>query len=154
MEDQQDWGLMAPIFQWTLRTTCKVFNGQYTPYETVLGLKPRMPLDSLLTAPTAVSRQPADKYVDDLVRYLKKVHEYVEKQHRLVRDKERETRARRLGAGQVLEVGDYVVFRDHRPAPTGSSERFRTPWRQTIYQIHENHSRWGTRGAGEIVRDM
>ena len=137
MDDQADWDLMAPIFQWTVRTTCKVFNGQYTPYEIVLGLKPRMPLDSPLAQPTAVLRQRGDQYVNDLVAYLKKVHEYVGKQHRLVRDKELEAKARQLGAGQTVDVGDYAIFRENRPILDGSSARFRIPWRQVIYQVHD-----------------
>jgi hypothetical protein len=137
MTDQEDWDLMAPIFQWTVRTTCKLFNGMYTPYETLLGIKPRMPLDSLLTAPVAVSRVRPEQYVNDLVAYLKRVHTYVQRQHKLVRDKEQEARARHMGIGQCIDVGDYVMYRDNRPITDGSSERFRVPWRQVIYQVRD-----------------
>ena len=137
MQDNSDWDLMAPIFQWTVRTTTKIFNGMYTPYETLLGLKPRMPLDTILQSPIAAERQSPDKYVRDLVAYLKKVHTYVQKQHKLVRDKEQEARVKNLGIGQSLEVGDYVFLKDNRPITDGRSERFRVPWRDTIYQIHD-----------------
>ena len=137
MESQTDWDLMCPIFQWTVRTTLKVFNELYTPYETLLGLKPRMPLDSVLQSPIAPERVSAHDYVRDLVMYLKRVHAYVQKQHKMVRDREQEARVRHLGTGQVFQVGDYVMYKDSRPITDGSSERFRVAWRDTVYQVHD-----------------
>ena len=48
MESTQDWDLMCYVFVWTIRTSAKLFNGSFTPYEVVTGLKPRSPLDAVL----------------------------------------------------------------------------------------------------------
>ena len=58
MHEFQDWDRIAPIFQWTVRTTAKVFNANYTPYKIVLGLKPRLPLDAQLAVPSFVKKLP------------------------------------------------------------------------------------------------
>ena len=39
MQDfDRDWDLVAALFQWTVRTNCKVYNGSFTPYEIITGL--------------------------------------------------------------------------------------------------------------------
>ena len=45
------WDLIAPLFQWLVRTSCKIYNGRFTPYEIITWMKPRTALDSLLSAP-------------------------------------------------------------------------------------------------------
>ena len=37
IEFDRRWDVIAPLFQWTVRTSCKVLNGHYTPYEIVTG---------------------------------------------------------------------------------------------------------------------
>ena len=39
MEEYKDWDLQAQISVWSM-----IYNGQYTPYETITGLKPRWPI--------------------------------------------------------------------------------------------------------------
>ena len=63
-----EWDTLAALFAWTVRTTAKEFNGQYTPYEIVLGMKPRLSLDTLFT-PSVVEQIPQERYVFELIRY-------------------------------------------------------------------------------------
>ena len=49
MSQFHDWDRVAPLFQWTVRTSAKKFDALYTPYEVVLGLKPRQLLDATLS---------------------------------------------------------------------------------------------------------
>ena len=103
MSQFHDWDQVAPLFQWTVRTSAKKFNALYTPYEVVLGLKPRQLLDASFS-PAIVRKQPVEDYVKDLVNYLKKVHVQVaEHQHR-VRDHEQGQRLRQRGVGGDLQV--------------------------------------------------
>ena len=133
MTDVTKWDDVAPLFQWVVRTTCKEFNGTYTPYETITGLKPRLALDSLV-APTFVTKVSTETYVQDLVTYLKKLHKFVDEQHTRIREREAEARLRRLGTGEPLKVGDYVLYKS-RDKTEGISDRFKPNWRSTIYQI-------------------
>ena len=55
----------------------------------------------------------------------------------MIRDKEGQAKTRQLGSGQVLEVGDFVMFRDMRPGTPGISDRFKARWRTEIFQIQE-----------------
>ena len=69
------WDRVVPIFRWVVNTTTKLFNGSYSPYEVITGMKPRSPIDAILTMPGTVKRVSVDEYVSDLVKYLKEVHE-------------------------------------------------------------------------------
>ena len=40
MESEKDWDLVANVFVWTIRTTAEIFNGEFSPYEVITGLKP------------------------------------------------------------------------------------------------------------------
>lgn len=82
MADVQNWDVVAPIFQWTVRTTAKFFSGCFTPYEIVTGLKPRSPLDAVLGTGTTVRPVSKEAYVHDLVKYLKEVHKIVDERHK------------------------------------------------------------------------
>ena len=104
------WDLIAPVFMWTVRTTAKVFNGNYTPYETLFGIKPRLSLDALFS-PTDVETISIDNYVSSLITYIKRVHKHVNEWHTKQREIENESQARRLGIGEPFQVGDYVMYR-------------------------------------------
>ena len=137
MENDRDWDLIANIFVWTIRTAAKVFNGMYTPYEIITGLKPRSPLDAVLTQPSTLERVPHSQYVRELVSYLKNVHKVVETHHARVRDEQQTTKYRQLGPGTSLAVGDYVLVRkehDH-----GVSYRFQDRHFDEPFQIVEAH---------------
>ena len=126
--------VVAPLFQWTVRTSCKVFNGSFTPYEIITGLKPRTPLDGLLNTPAVVQSMPVDSYVTDLIQYLRKVHGVVESEHRRVRNAEQELQWRRHVGDTHFAVGDFVLLkRGH--FPVGDSKKSQAPNFDTVYQI-------------------
>ena len=66
-EFDDQWDITAPLFQWHVRTTVKVYNGRHTAYEIVTGLKPRMPTDAMLSTPSVIKKIDQNTYVDDLV---------------------------------------------------------------------------------------
>jgi hypothetical protein len=136
MNSTRDWDLVAPIFQWTVRTTAKIYNGHYSPYEIITGMKPRSPLDFLASG-NAIQPITHDEYVEKLVKYLKHVHELVDEQHRLVRDDEQNAKYRSLGPGNSLKVGDHCFVRS---APLYDvSRRLQHKNRDTVYVIVEVH---------------
>lgn len=55
-EFENQWDTSAAIFQWPVRTSCKVYNGNYTPYEIITGMKPRSPLDFSLATPAVLAK--------------------------------------------------------------------------------------------------
>ena len=111
MEEVREWDRIAPIFQWSVRTTCKLFSGNFTPYEIITGLKPRTPLDALLATPSGVKVMSHDEYVRELVKYLQSVHKLVDEQHERVRTQTAEGKYRELGAGTGLRVGDHCFVK-------------------------------------------
>ena len=96
--DKTQWDSLVPIFQWAVRTTVKVFNSNYTPYEIVTGMKPRSPLDTLVTGSTVESIN-QNAYVDRLVDYVRLLHETVSNEHRRIREDEILARYRNVGPG-------------------------------------------------------
>jgi len=135
-----EWDTLAALFAWTVRTTSKDFNGQYTPYEVILGMKPRMSLDALFS-PSVVEKISKEKYVNDLVKYLKRIQTYVSDKHKECREKEMQSEVRRLGAGEAPQVGDYVLYKPtsapgaDNPAGADASASFKYKWRNKVYQI-------------------
>ena len=121
MEDHRDWDKMVGIFVWSIRTSSKLFNGVYTPYEVITGLKPRSPIDAVFFLNVAPERVTASQYVADLVKYLKQVHKHVDAQHELVRDNAERAKLRELGTGAYLSVDEpgtandlFVTFENPR----------------------------------------
>ena len=96
-----------------------------------------MALDTLLGTPTVQQTITKEKYVEELVKYLRHVHKYVAEQHTKVREDEQYKRLRVLGgtSKESLQVGDYVLYKETRRLEAGTSERARRPWRDEIYQI-------------------
>ena len=137
MHDVTDWHLMAPIFVWQIRTTAKLFNGRYSPYEIVTGMKPRSPVDAIINLKVPADQITRDQYVLELVKYVKNVHRFVDEQHRLTRDKENSAKLREFGPGSEVSVGDYCLV---KKAPvTGISERFQTKHFESLFQVVEIH---------------
>ena len=135
-EFEDQWDIIAAIFQWSVRTNCKVYNGSYTPYEVITGMKPRTPVDTVLGSPMTLEKVTTDDYVRDLCQYIKRVHQFVQEEHARVREAQVEYRERRFGAGTTLEVGDYVMLKiNTRPEP-GRSLRFRSTRDPRLFQIH------------------
>ena len=109
----------------------------YTPYEIITGLKPRSPIDAVLSmnaTPKAISH---DKYVTELVRYLKDVHHRVDEQRARLNEERDKVKLRKLGVGQALSVGDYCLV--HRPPTLGVSVRLQRPNFDELYQVVEVH---------------
>ena len=69
MDEFEDWDLLVYIFVWYVRTTTKIVNSHYTPYEIITGLKPRQPTDALYAQPAAVNKIDHASYVAQLIRY-------------------------------------------------------------------------------------
>ena len=53
MQKYEDWDLMVSVFVWTIRSSTKLFNGHFTPYEVITGLKPRSPIEAVFAAGVA-----------------------------------------------------------------------------------------------------
>jgi hypothetical protein len=140
MEEFGDqWDVVAPMFQWSVRTHCKVYNGRYTPYEMITGMKPRTMIDSLLSTPAKITKRNPDDYVGDLVKYMKRVHAFVQVEHKRIRDQEQERRVRNLGSDTVLDVGDYVMLkRNPKTARPGEhvSARFQNSTDTRLFQVN------------------
>ena len=137
MHNFREWDRLVYIFVWSIRTSTKLFNGHYTPYEVITGLKPRSPIDCLLSAPTGAQRVGVERYVSDLVDYLRKVHKYVDEQHSRVRESEQNRKYRELGPGNNLAVGDYCLVL--RQPVEGISRRFQRPTFDSVFQVVEVH---------------
>ena len=133
-EFSNNFDVVAPLFQWTVRTSCKVFNGSFTPYEIITGLKPRTPLDGLLSTPTVLQATSVDSYVSQLVLYLRRAHAFVENEHKRVRNAEQELQLRKFGGDTHLAVGDFVLV---KKGSFSSDERRKsqTPNLDVVYQI-------------------
>ena len=134
-EFSEQWDAIAPHFVWVVRTSSKVYNGRYTPYEIITGMKPRLPLDAVLATPTVVAKRSADDYVNDLVEYMKSVHKFVQDEHRRVRERERDTDIRRRDIDR-FRIGDYVFLKRPgvKPEP-GHSRRFNNETDSRLFQI-------------------
>ena len=137
MENYKDWDLIAAIFQWTIRTTTKLANASYSPYEVITGLKPRSPIDALFASPAGVEKISTEQYVRDLVHYLKEVHQHVDRQHMLIREQSQRAKYRELGPGMRLALGDYCFVR--RKIEEGVSTRFQNPNFDDVFQVVETH---------------
>ena len=135
MREFQDWDRIAPLFQWTVRTTANIFNASFTPYETVLGLKPRPLRGAQRGVPSCARKPPVGQCVKDLVEYLKHVHQHVAEQHHRVRTHEAEQRFREAPSGRELQVGDYVLLTRGHPQSRPTSERAQARHHETLYQI-------------------
>ena len=137
MEEYSDWDLVVSIFVWSVRTSAKLYNSLFTPYEVITGLKPRSPVDAVLAMNVTPERVSHSKYVADLVAYLKTVHKHVDEQHERVRSDADRERMRKFGPGEWLSVGDYVLVQ--RPLIVGVSARFQRKNFDEVYQIVEAH---------------
>jgi len=150
MTEFKNWDLIASIFQWTIRSTAKVFNGSYSPYEVVTGLKPRLPTD-MLANPSAFQRVSTEEYVSDLVTYLTRVHKYVDEQHQAVREQRQAAKHRELGPGTSLAVGDYCLVQ--KPLIPGVSKRLQPPRHDRVYQVVATHGD-GSEAKAYTVSDL
>ena len=137
MEKFTDWDPLASIFKWTVITSAKVYNGSYTPYEVVTGLKPRSPLDAVLSTPSNVEKITTERYVEELVRYLKEVHKFVDTQHERIREQSQRAKFRELGPGRAMKVGDYCLVR--KPMEQGVSWRLQSSNFDSVFQVAEVH---------------
>ena len=151
MADNKDWDLMAPLFQWQIRTSAKLFSGTYTPYETITGLKPRTPTDAMFSLDATAKKISKEQYVTDLVAYLKRVHTYVHEQHKVIADKREKAKLREFGSGTFLQAGDYCLVR--RPLEKGISQRFQNPNFSEVYQVVECHGH-GEEAKAYTVADL
>ena len=151
LDDYHDWDLMASVFQWTVRTSAKIFNGMYTPYEVITGMKPRSPIDTLLAQPSCVPRVPTSDYVRNLVRYLKEVHKVVEMYHSKARDDSQRAKYRDLGPGTFLSVGDYCLVR--KEPDKGISQRLQQKHHDGIFLVAEVHGD-GTEAKAYTLSDL
>jgi len=132
-----DWDLVCPIFQWSVRTTAKVYSANYTPYEIITGLKPRNPIEYLLGSPNAVEKIPVTDYVRDLVKYVKQVHIIVEQEHQRIREGQNAQALREQAVGPILSVGDYVMV--YRPADKEVGRRLQTRTFDEVFQVVATH---------------
>ena len=139
MRERRDWDTVAPIFQWSVRTSAKIYNAQYTPYEIITGMKPRMLLDSTLSTPAFVKQIPITDYVKKLVEHVQNVHKFVSQQHDIVRSHQRELQLREHGRGDFLRVGDYCLI----ARPASQQSRDKTKHHDHLYQIVEVLGREG-----------
>jgi len=131
------WDTIAAQFQWVIRTSSKVYNGKFTPYEIITGMKPRLPLDAVLSTPTVQAKRSADQYVTDLVHYMKKVHKFVQEEHKRVREVEGDRRLKERTLDK-FKIGDYVMMKTANKAPpAGHSKRFGHTTDTRLFQIFD-----------------
>ena len=131
--DEKDWDLCTHVFVWTIRTTAKVANQHFTPYEIITGMKPRSPMDVILAHPVGVERVSKSEYVDQLVKYLKNVHQQVTEYNRKVKEDTQDAKYRQLGFGVHLKVGDFVLVRCE--PEKGTSRRMQRKHHPGIFQV-------------------
>ena len=135
-EFSSQWDSICPLFQWIVRSSSKVYNAKYTPYEIITGMKPRLPLDAILSTPSVQAKRSEDEYVTDLVIYLKKVHSFVQTEHRKVREVEQDRRVRERTLDR-FKVGDYVMLKTLGGPPKGHSGRFGHSTDARVFQIFD-----------------
>jgi hypothetical protein len=133
MNNYRDWDRKTPIFQWAIRTTTKLYNGAYTPYEVITGMKPRSPIDAILGGPAYVLKQSTEQYVEDLIKYIKDVHRHVDAEHEKVRHDQNNAKLREFGVGQSLSVGNYCLV--VKPKKAGVSYRFQPKHHDQVFQV-------------------
>lgn len=137
MEDVEDWDLVVPTFVWSIRTTIKLYNGTFTPYEIVTGMKPRSPSEAVMASGVEVERISTDAYVTQLIKFLKWIHQHVDQQHELLREEQRQASYRQFGEGVSLGIGDHVLVA--RQPESGISVGFQRSYFDDICQIFEAH---------------
>ena len=137
MESTQDWDLMVPIFVWTIRTTARVFSGSFTPYEIITGLKPRSPIDAMLSQPSGVKRESKEQYVRELVEYVKHVHKLVAQNKERIHASDTRRALRDAELPKYLRKGDYCFVT--KPTEPGTSKRFQKRVYDEIYQVDQVH---------------
>ena len=137
MENVRDWDLVASIFQWTVRTTARSFNANFSPYEIITGLKPRSPLDAVLAMPSTVEQISPDVYVRELVKYLKQIHKLVDKQHTEIREQRQAAKYRELGVGTSMTAGDYGFVK--KPPDKDVGKRFQQKNFDDAFMVVEVH---------------
>ena len=122
MTDNREWSKMAYLFQWSVRTSCKLANANYTPYEIITGLKPRSPIDAIVSSP--VEKVDVGDYVSQLVKYVKDVHKQVDKQRRMIQDQRRDAKIENLELGNTSTLVITAMCDDHRllVSPNGFNE--------------------------------
>ena len=96
-------------------------------------MKPRSPIDAVLSNPSTVEQISTDEYVRKLVQYMRTVHRLVDERHTEVREKRRDAKYRELGPGTSLSVGDYCFV--SRPAQKDKSRRFQSRNYDDVYQV-------------------
>jgi hypothetical protein len=96
--------------------------------------------DSLLSTPAKLDKTSTDDYVGDLVKYMKKVHQFVQMEHKRVREHEQDARLRHLGPDTKIDVGDYVMLkRNPKTARAGEeymSGRFKHATDTRLFQVN------------------
>ena len=137
MRSSVDWGVVVAVFVWTVRASCKLFNGNCAPYEIIIGMRPRSPIGPLLASSTGVFRQSCDRYVNDLCEYPRKVHKQVAGEHTRIREDSQRRKYRELGSDGYLVVGDYVMLK--KEPEKGVSARFQDKAFDLVLQVVESH---------------
>ena len=100
-------------------------------------MKPRQATDAVLGTPTVVSKIGTNEYVEELIRYLERVHKFVQVEHKRVRESENELQRRKHGSDTHLNVGDYVFLKQPPKYEPGKSERFKHHTGQKLYQVYK-----------------
>ena len=57
---------MVPLFVWQIRSTARIVNGKYSPYEIITGMKTRSPLDAIVNLKVRADQTIRDQYVLEL----------------------------------------------------------------------------------------
>ena len=93
-----------------------------------------MVMHDLLSTPSVLEKPTVDEYVQDLVPYLKSVHQQVCKEHKRINEQQQAKLISHFGEGPQFQVGDYVLLK--RPAAvTKSLQRNQPPYYNRLFQI-------------------
>ena len=98
-------------------------------------MKPRLPLDAVVSTPSVQAKRSQDQYVTDLVLYMNKVHKFVQEEHKRVREVEGDRRIQERSVDH-FKVGDYVMLKTYAPAPHGHSARCGHSTDSRVFQIY------------------
>ena len=85
----------------------------------------------------AAKKVDMDDYVNQLVKYVKDVHNKVLEHRDLVTKHRQDAIYRKYGTGQYLNVGEYCFVK--RPPERDVSTRFQLPHYDEIFQVVERH---------------
>jgi hypothetical protein len=138
-ENVRSWESMLPYAECILRITPLESLMGRSPYQVVTGLRPKLPR-ALMGSSNAVEPIGIDRYVGNLLNYLRGCYESIRQQSISIRDL-KEIKALDEGTlGMELHVGDVVMLRLDPTTRREGPRRFQARVREEFYVIDQKVS--------------